>query len=156
MPNCSLCRSCRLLLAGALCLGLLVTTSCKKSDGRLPVYPVKGRVLIDGNPQKDVIISFWPGKIEKDLHAYCPSGRTDENGYFQLSTYNENDGAPAGDYTVTIEWPVGFNAISNQWHGDHLQGKYNDQNASEIKLRIEPRPNELAPLQITRPPKKQP
>lgn len=141
-------------LTFALGLGLLSATSCKKSDGRLPVYPVKGQILVDGNPAKDVIVSFWPAKIEKGLHAYCPSGKTDDNGYFQLSTYNENDGSPAGDYTVTIEWPLGFNAISNQYHGDHLQGKYSDQGASEIKVKIEAKPNELAPIRIEMPPKK--
>lgn len=145
----------RRVLAIALCLSVLALTSCKKKDGKLPVFPVKGQILIDGNPAKDVLISFWPAKIEEGLHAYSPSAQTDENGYFTLSTYNPGDGAPAGEYAVTIEWPVGFSIVSNQWHGDHLQGKYKDQNNSQIKIKIEPKPNELAPIRIETPPKKE-
>jgi hypothetical protein len=141
-------------MAFAFCISLLAVESCKKSDGKLPVYPAKGRILVDGNPAKDMAISFWPAKIEKDLHAYCPSGRTDENGYFQLSTYDENDGAPAGEYTVTIEWPIGYSTVSNQWYGDHLQGRYSNQGTSDIKVKIEAKPNELAPIRIEMPLKK--
>ena len=146
----------RRAFAMALCLSVVALTSCKKKDGKLPVYPVKGQILIDGNPVKDVLIYFWPGKIEEGLHAYCPNAQTDENGYFALSTYDRADGAPEGEYAVTIEWPVGYSIVSNQWHGDHLQGKYKDQTSSEIKIKIEPKPNDLPPIRITAPPKKSP
>jgi len=145
----------RLILSTALCACLLAAASCKKKDdGRLPVYPVKGQILVDGNPVKGVLIYFWPAKIEKNLHAYCPNGQTDDNGHFKLSTYDADDGAPAGEYTITIEWPVGYNQLTNQWHGDHLQGKYSDQGKSEIKLKIDSKPNDLAVIQIEKPKKK--
>lgn len=31
-------------------------------------------------------------------------GFTDENGQFTITTWNAGDGAPAGNYTVTISW----------------------------------------------------
>ena len=78
--------------------------SCGRSN-RLPVYPVKGTVLVDGKPAKGVQLSFWPENGAADVGAYSPQAETDENGAFVLSTYEPGDGAPAGKYSVTARWP---------------------------------------------------
>ena len=38
-----------------------------------------------------------------------PTGQVDKDGKFTLTTFAANDGAPAGDYEVTVEWWVSKN-----------------------------------------------
>src|SRR5262245_52833652 len=117
----------RLTLAAVVALVALNVPGCAKKNGRrLPVYPVKGQVLVGGKPAKGVFVYLWPASIGEGLDAYCPNGQTDDDGNFTLSTYDQNDGAPAGEYKVTAEWPARFNALTNRWEGDKLKGKYAD------------------------------
>src|SRR5262245_47855051 len=95
----------------AVAVGL--PAGCAKKSKRLPVYPASGQVLVNGKPAAGVFVYLWPASIESGLDAYCPHAQTDESGRFTLATYDTGDGAPAGTYTVTAEWPVRFNAISN-------------------------------------------
>lgn len=139
----------RMTLCAIIGTAILSGMACKKSDGRLKVYPTKGQILIHGNPEKDVLIYLWPsGTRDKQLHAYCPNGQTDENGNFTLSTYDSNDGAPEGDYTVTLEWPIRFNTLTNQWEGDRLKGAYSNQASSQLQAKIEAKPNELPIIRV--------
>ncbi|MFO0951873.1 MAG: hypothetical protein U0835_12120 [Isosphaeraceae bacterium] len=39
-----------------------------------------------------------------DAAASRPSGKVSEDGTFQLTTYEAGDGAPAGEYTATLQW----------------------------------------------------
>src|SRR5262245_41265941 len=95
-----------------------VRPGCRKARGWLETYPVKGAVLVDGKPAKDVMITFHP-KSEVGNRPYLPTGRTNEGGEFVLSTFVEGDGAPAGEYDVTVTWPERFNPISTLWEGDN-------------------------------------
>jgi hypothetical protein len=63
-------------------------------------YPVKGRILLQGQPASFVLVRFAPvGNAGMEA-----IGRTDKDGYFELRTGNEgHDGAVPGQYTVTIE-----------------------------------------------------
>lgn len=137
---------CAVVLVGML----LVTAGCGGGKaGRLPVYPARGKVLLDGRPTKGIFVYCWPGDIGKN-EAYCPTGQTDEQGNFVLSTYGENDGAPEGEYVVTLEWPERFNVISNRWEGDRFKkAPYNDRNTSPLRVTIRKQPNELEALQLS-------
>src|SRR5262245_41463518 len=90
---------CASLLLGLFFLGGLLTGCGKK--GWLETYPVKGTVLVDGKPAKEVSVLFHP-KQEVGNRPYVPSGKTDEKGEFALSSFVEGDGAPAGEYDVTF------------------------------------------------------
>jgi hypothetical protein len=138
----------RVLLAAAVAGLLALSPGCGKKDNRLDVHPARGQVLVGEKPAKGVHVSLWPVSAE-GRDAYCPHGETDENGNFTLSTYETGDGAPAGDYKVTAEWPVKFNAISNRWEGDKLRGKFTKQQSSQIQVTIRPGPNELPPIKLT-------
>jgi len=135
---------------GPLMLGLVLLVAllpgCRKK-GWLETYPVKGAVLVDGKPAKDVFVSFHPKEGVGD-RPYLPSGQTNENGEFVLSTFVEGDGAPAGEYDVTVTWPVRFNPISTLWEGDKLNGRYRDKAKPAVTITIEKKPQELAPFEL--------
>ena len=135
---------------GPVLLGLVLLAAllpgCRKK-GWLDTYPVKGAVLVDGKPAKDVFVSFHPKEAVGD-RPYLPSGRTDENGEFVLSTFVEGDGAPAGEYDVTVTWPVRFNPISTLWEGDQLKGRYRDKAKPAFTITVEKKRQELAPFEL--------
>ena len=61
-----------------------------------PVYPVSGRVTIDGKPLVDAQISFRPAQGPEAF------GVLDSEGRYRLSTRAAGDGAVAGTHTVTL------------------------------------------------------
>ena len=62
-----------------------------------PVYPVTGVVKLNGQPVVGADIVF----AKKDGEG-SSFGRTNASGEYQLTTRKSNDGAPAGDYLVSI------------------------------------------------------
>lgn len=128
---------------------MLVCASCgKKDDGRVPVYPVIGKVFVNGKPAKNAQVFFHP--LESGVKLF-PHGRVDSDGSFQLSTYELNDGAPAGDYLVTIVWqnPAPPGSAPDAPEGpDRLKGRYADVRKSKLHVHVEEKPNELKPFEI--------
>jgi uncharacterized GH25 family protein len=85
------------LLAVALVAGL--AAGC----GGPTVAPVKGRVIYNGQPVKEAAVTFSPAGPADKLETGKPgTGFTDENGYFELSTFKKYDGALVGTHTVHV------------------------------------------------------
>ena len=90
-------------LLGSLLL-LVATTGCSQPDDRKPAFAVTGKALFKGQPMAGARITFHP-LGESDQRALRPTTQVDEAGTFRLTTYFKDDGAPAGEYAVTIYWP---------------------------------------------------
>ena len=69
---------------------------------RKPVYPVRGKVLFDGCVVPEGSVSFYP--IGPDIKKPTRLGDAllESDGSFVMSSYTANDGAPAGEYIVTV------------------------------------------------------
>ena len=80
---------------------LAVLAGC--SSDRKPVYPVSGQVLFNDRPLKKVVVSFHPVDAA-NFPRERPNADTDEDGRFKLHTYLTGDGAPEGEYRVTVAW----------------------------------------------------
>src|SRR5437868_3533656 len=88
-----------LLAAGAL---VALTSGCGGNKGP-QLYPVKGSVRINGEPARDVNVVFTPVALPADgATPLSPSAVTGEDGSFRLMSFKPGDGAPAGDYQVTV------------------------------------------------------
>jgi len=83
-----------------------VAIACNQTpEGRLPVYPVKGKVLHKGSPLVGALVVFEKSAGGATTGATAPgapapiraTARTGTDGSFELMTYQGNDGAPAGD-----------------------------------------------------------
>ncbi len=134
-----------------LSLALLCASCALKDDDRVPTFPVKGRVLVNGEPAKHAKVFFHPQ--DSDLQLF-PHGQADSNGYFQLSTYMLNDGAPAGAYVVTIVWqdpPPPGSAPDAPEGPDRLKGRFADPRKASIRVHIAEGTNELDPFQLKLP-----
>jgi hypothetical protein len=127
---------CRLLCLGA-CLCLV---SCSGKHSAHPVYPASGQLLVNGEPAKGARVVFHHVD-DWGEESIVPQGMTVEDGRFVLSTYAMRDGAPAGDYRVTVEWP----SFRRGKHvgPDRLQKKFSKPSTSGLTAHFVEGPNEV-------------
>jgi hypothetical protein len=129
---------------GFLLLGLCAA-SCTREPHR-PVFPVRGLVLVRGAPAAQARVTFHSVDTGETAR---PSAVVETDGSFQLSTYLARDGAPAGEYVVTVEWPSASRKQDELNAGpDLLKGRYRDPKSSPLRVRVEERANELEPFRL--------
>ena len=85
------------LLVAALVVVLAGCSDAKKDGNRPARVPVSGKVLHNGAPVAGANVTFVP-QSGKD----AASARTDSEGNFKLTTFEEGDGAVPGSYKVTV------------------------------------------------------
>jgi hypothetical protein len=92
----------RLKLGGFLCLAALVVilAGCAEPEpaDRLARVPATATVTYNGSPVDGATVTFYPAG-ESGKGAF---GRTDSSGKAILGTYESQDGAVPGEYTVTV------------------------------------------------------
>ncbi len=127
---------------------LLVPASCSR-DTRPPRYPVRGTVTFQKRPATGAVVVLRPVS-PAPLKEPLPHGEVGPDGTFRLSTFDVGDGAPAGEYVVTISWPeVKAEPGGGEVFGrDRLSGRYNDPAKSKWRVQIRERDNEIQPLEI--------
>jgi len=135
-----------LAAAAALAMPIVCCSSCDKHDSRVPVYPVRGQVLVGDKPATKAFVVFHPAGAQ-DPQAMRPYGHAGADGSFKLTTYEADDGAPAGDYLVTVVWlaPGG-----GEDPPDLLKGRYRNADDSLLKVTVREGPTELTPFKLTR------
>lgn len=129
-----------------------VFIGCAKSEYEwegLPTFPAAGRVLIRGAPQPGVEVVFHP---LDELQEGRPRGVTDDQGRFRLRTYQADDGAPAGDYAVTLYWPAPRTAdeeANNELPPpDQLGGRFAKPEISGLRATIDEQPVDLDAFEV--------
>jgi hypothetical protein len=132
---------------------LLVCTAlgCSTDDGRVDVYPVTGKVMVKGQPAEGAEVVFYPVTAEVDgVKIPGPAATTDANGVFRLRSYEAEDGAPAGEFKVTVVWPAPPppNASGVFQMTDRLGGRYANPDTSKLTARVEPGGGEIAPFEL--------
>jgi hypothetical protein len=133
-----------LLAAGALAA---LTSGCGGNKGPR-LYPVKGSVRINGEPVKGVNVMFTPvAPIEGATDPLSPAAVTGKDGTFRLMSFKPGDGAPAGDYQVTVIYPM--NRYNKFLSGvDRLKGKFANPKTSGLIAKVEPTSNDLPPFDL--------
>lgn len=90
----------RVYVTGICVSTLLATSFCGCGSGvknRPKLAKVRGVVTYKGEPVTDAAVSFM-----MDGAPRAAAGRTDDEGRFQLTTFDTNDGAPIGTHKVTV------------------------------------------------------
>lgn len=119
--------------------------SCSQQGGGKPVYPVRGHVFVGDRPAVQAFVVFHPVN-DDDPQATRPYGHVGADGAFTLTTYDPGDGAPAGEYVVTVVWLA---ATGGEDRPDRLKGRYRDPKTCTLRASIQDRPTELAALRLT-------
>jgi hypothetical protein len=140
-------RSC---LAFAV-LGLAAGCSNADAARKVTVYPVKGKVLLPGGkPLASGRVVFLP-LGEPVMES---SGAIKPDGTFSLNTGESGEGAPAGEYRVRIEpedaqIPSGKPGARPGTRPTYpFPGRYADEETSNLKVTVQPGPNELPPFRL--------
>lgn len=141
---------------GHLLIAFGLLASLPSCDGD-SLNTVHGQVLYKGEPAVGAVVVFHP-KQDKGLETIRPTGVAGEDGSFTLSSAHA-EGAPAGEYVVTITWPEepkpddakGKRRISTEQPDlppDRFRGKYAQPEKSSLTARIESGTNQLDPFRL--------
>jgi hypothetical protein len=129
---------------GSFAIGILVfVAGC--SATKTPVYPVQGSVRWKAIVPEGAQVVFHPvGKIDND--TIRPTGQVDRDGKFVLTTFAAGDGAPAGEYEVTLEWWVSpgrdLKAVNK------LPDAYRRPETSRLHVTVVQGSNQLQPFEL--------
>ena len=128
----------------AFALVALVFVGCGNGENRTPTHTVRGKLTDGSKPVAHAQIVFHPVGGAADTPK--PRGKTDANGEFTLTTYDGNDGAPAGQYKVSVElWrtPSADAGPVNQ-----LPPKYADPDKSGLTATVATGQTDLQPFVV--------
>ena len=139
---------------------LLLATACS-GCGQTPretatVFPVAGRFTINGKPASGALVSFIPLTAPAEGRRAIPSqARADANGAFKLTTFLTADGAPEGDYKVTLYWPAPSPAAAPQGDDDdavlgpdQLRGRFASADKSNLRAHVPAKPTNFAVVDL--------
>ena len=127
-------------------VGFVVIGICACSgDKRTTTYPVSGQVLEGTRPVANATVILHPvGDVGGDVVK--PRGTTRADGTFTLTTFDGNDGAPAGDYRVTVEqWLAGR---PDEGPSSRLPAKFARPETSGLTATVGTGPTDLKPFVV--------
>jgi hypothetical protein len=133
-------------------LVLLIVGCGQADDGKVQRVPVNGTLLVKSVPAVGARIVFYPkDEALRGTGMPTPGGTTEEDGSFSLTSYEPGDGAPVGDYVVTVVWreeiPEGKSLDTFQ-PKDRLNGRYASPDKSALSVSIPEGGGTLPPIQI--------
>jgi len=70
-----------------------------------------------------------------------PRAEVAADGSFDVNMYGDKDGAPVGEYVVTVMW-------EGEGGYDQLKGQYSDAKKSKMRVVVKEGPNELPPFKL--------
>ncbi len=137
----------RTALALGLCLSLC---GCGKKHGDRPaVHPVSGKLLVAGKPAANAEVVLYPLGGE-EMSLVRPHAVVEADGSYHLTTFATRDGAPAGDFAVTVVWPGPplKGQIGDEPGPDRLQQHYADAKKPAATAHIGAETAELATIDL--------
>jgi hypothetical protein len=137
----------RTRLSIALLAGLVVCAGCNSSG----LYPVSGKVLVNGEPASGATVTFVRKGSADPLKEQTLQGTVGDDGNFTLSG-PAGEGAPAGEYVVLVEWKEGAGKTKGRAPAlsapDRLKKKYLDPNKPLLTATVEAKSNTLSPFEL--------
>ncbi|MDY3553327.1 DUF4198 domain-containing protein [Gemmata sp. JC717] len=132
-----------------IAVAALLIASCG-GPSRKPTYPTQGKLLINGQPAAGVTV-FLHSLDATETEPTRPFATTKPDGTFSLTTTAADDGAPAGEYVVTLLYEPLESPLmrANKGKPPTFDKKYSDPKASPLRVTIQAKPsNELPPLEV--------
>jgi len=130
---------------------LLYATGCGSSQrdlNQVPVYPATGTITFKGQPTPGAFVTLHP-KSPLPEGAPSPRATVKPDGGFAATTYEAGDGAPEGEYILTVQW---YKPI--QKDGDLVAGpnvipkQYTNPKTSKLEVRVAAGENQLEPIKL--------
>jgi hypothetical protein len=150
-------QRCKCQIAAASAgLALLALSGLGCSRGK-PLYPVTAQIYVDGRPAAGALVVLHPVN-DSGPAAIRPSGYVDDGGNVKLmsfvtATRGTGEGAPAGEYIVTIAWfPTDVKEYLSKHPNtavpDKLKGRYSQPDKSALRATVQPQPTTLPRIDL--------
>ena len=112
------------------------------------VYPAKGVVTFKGVPVADAEIALFPAD-DSMPDTVRPRAKTSEDGEFIVWTYQEGDGAPAGNYKATVvHHKVEITKDVAVTKPNDLPAKYSKLQTTDLVVEIGEGETEIPPFEL--------
>lgn len=138
-------RACLLALAALS----LAAPSCGDGPKRKPTFPTEGKLLLNGKAYGGITVFFY-STDPSETEPTRPFGVTNADGTFALTTSAQNDGAPAGEYAVTLLYEPLDSPLMRAAKGPKpppIDKKFADPKTTPLRAKVEARDkNVLDPL----------
>ena len=102
-----------------------------------------------GKPTPEATVFLHPADGNGDVTVPHPRGVVKADGTFVLGTYEKGDGAPPGEYTVTVQWLQRRNGAEGM-PSNVLPEKYANPKTSGLTVKITAGKNDLPAIDLKR------
>ncbi len=134
--------------AGVALLFVMLLAGCSRQPTLVEVHPVSGQATVDGRPAAGAQVTFHPK--DKSIAFPSPSAKVDSQGNFSLTTYSAKDGAPIGEYLITVELrPIVTKDGELELGPNVLPPQYASPKTTKAEARVAEGPNNV-PINIVR------
>lgn len=129
----------------SLAIAATVVSRALYQAEEIKMFPVSGRLFIRQQLAPGAYVVFHP--VDRSIgQGRCAVALTNADGSFSLSTREKSDGAPAGDYVVTVFWPnyacpIDECEVTDLSKHDRLGGKFADPATSPLFATVLPEVN---------------
>jgi hypothetical protein len=136
-----------------LCFAAVNGCSKGKDPNQLPVFPASGHLSVKGQVPTGAFVVLHPKNgtaTDSKGDVVRPRAVVKPDGSFVFGSYDSNDGAPSGEYSLTVEW----RKIVKSADGSPVLGpnvippKYARPQSSPVSIRIAEKSNELDPITL--------
>jgi hypothetical protein len=144
MSTNSIC--CARKFVATVLLGVFAAHGCSSDVPRVQVYPITGKVTYKGKPPAGARVVLRPigGTAVEGL---VPSGAVKVDGSFAITSFDPEDGAPEGDYAVTVEW-YKYDEKIGGIGGNVIPDEYANPSTSPVKVTVQGGPTSIPPIAI--------
>ena len=134
-------------LIAIFALGAVTGCNTKSGPERVPTFPVSGTISFQGKPIPGAFVALHPKTTQENVPS--PRANVGADGSLKITTYDGGDGAPEGEYVVTVEWykPIknGADVISGP---NVIPKKYASAQTSDITIKVAAQENTIPPIKL--------
>lgn len=135
------------MLAWLAALMPLLGLGCGNTAKHPGMNPVRGAVLAaSGQPAAGANLAFHV-RGGDPAATLLPQATTGADGSFVLTSQTAGDGAPEGEYSVTIVWPA-MTAEGDRSGPDRLNGRFGNPRTTPFHVSVKPGDNALEPFRL--------
>lgn len=141
----------RMMLSSAFVVAVMVPVlaGCGKRHGdRGALYPAEGQIFLNKEPLAGALVVLYPQGLS-DAKAVPSRAQTGPDGRFRVSTFGTADGAPEGEYTVTVvQYPLQQDGSGWVSGPNALPTKYASPKTTDLRVQIGDGKNTLPVLAL--------
>jgi hypothetical protein len=128
----------------------LLLAGCDDSGPiRVPVFKAAGKITFNNQPLEGAFLVLHPKVAAATTDVPKPTALVKPDGSLEPTTFNSADGAPAGEYVVTVEWRKLVN-VGGEWTPgpNLLPPKDSKPETSGVVIQVAEGSSELPPITL--------